>query len=44
MKCSEKIEEIKKVFELYHKERDEYDEREFDSIDAMMRIEEIIKK
>lgn len=44
MNCREKIEAIKKVFILYHNERDEYNEREFDSIDAMMRIEEILNK
>lgn len=44
MNDSEKIEAIKKVFVLFRKGRDKYDERDFDIIDSMMAIEEILKK
>ena len=43
MDATEKINEIKKVFELFHNGEDE-DGFEFDCIDALMRIERIIKK
>ena len=43
MKCTDKIKEIQKVFDLFHKGYD-IDGREFDMIDAMMKIEEILKK
>lgn len=38
-----RIREIKRVFEIYHNGEDE-DGFEMDSIDALMRIESIIKK
>ena len=43
MDSNTKISEIKRVFELYHKGEDE-DGFEMDSIDALMRIESIIKR
>ena len=43
MRCTEKIERIQAVFDLFHKGYDR-DGREFDMIDAMMAIEEILKK
>lgn len=43
MDATEKIKEIKKVFELFPNGEDE-DVFEFDCIDALMRIERIIKK
>lgn len=41
MKDSEKISLIEKVFEMYHDDDDEFD---MDSIDALMRIESILRR
>lgn len=43
MNDKEKIREIKGIFEMFHNGEDE-DGFEFDSIDALMRIERIVKK
>ena len=43
MNDTEKINEIKQVFEMFHNGEDE-DGFEIDTIDALMRIERIVKK